>query len=88
MTWTEFAELSAGRQLDTLLLRGTYLTRRWEEETEFSLYYVANPGRGFFVEVACDQVCNNLRLAAGGGGGAVLEPYLLGFALPALDFLP
>ncbi|NML67240.1 hypothetical protein HHL22_18705 [Hymenobacter sp. RP-2-7] len=76
------------RQLDTLLLRGAYLARRWEGATEFSLYYVPNSGRGFFAELACHQAPHRLQLRAAGHGDAVLDAYLSSLALPAPDALP
>jgi hypothetical protein len=37
-----------------VLKHGTYLAQRWEDEGGINLYYYADEGRGFFVEVGYD----------------------------------
>lgn len=54
MTLYSFRLLSPVVQLYFVLKYGTYLAQRWEE-TPVDLYYFADKGRGFFVEVGVEH---------------------------------
>jgi hypothetical protein len=55
MTFYAFRQLSPVMQLYWVLKHGTFLAQRWEADDEgVNLYYCADEGRGFFVEVGVD----------------------------------
>lgn len=55
MTLYLFDLLSTEVQVRYVLERGTFLAQRWEDEGGVNLYYLADGGRGFFVEVGIDD---------------------------------
>jgi hypothetical protein len=60
MTLYKFRLLSPRAQLLLVLMEGTYLAQRWDEEVGgVNLYYLSDEGRGFFVEAGYndDQYC-------------------------------
>lgn len=50
-----FNSLSPELQMQQVLLRGTYLAWRREEQAQLMLYHLPDGGRGFFVELGVDE---------------------------------
>jgi hypothetical protein len=56
VTFYAFRLLSPVVQLYWVLKHGTYLAQRWEADDDgINLYYCADEGRGFFVEVGVEH---------------------------------
>jgi hypothetical protein len=76
MMLCEFRQLSPSSQLLAVLVEGTYLTQRWEEERGIlNLYYLPNQGPGFFAEVSIDGVQDCFVVVHSFSSSAELEAY-------------
>lgn len=69
---TDFTNLSADQQLDTLYFTGDILANRYEGENIFLLYNL----RDFYVELRYDAYNNNLHQVTAFRDMNKLEPYL------------
>jgi hypothetical protein len=70
-----FKLLSNEVQLRYVLERGTFLAQRWEDESGVNLYYLADGGRGFFVEVGIDDDRGQAVVLRSFVSGVPLEDY-------------
>ena len=69
---TDFAQLSAQKQLDTLYFKGDILANRYEGEAIYLLYNL----RDFYVELRYDAYNNQLHQVTAFRDTDKLEPYL------------
>lgn len=69
---TDFTNLPAEQQLDTLYFSGDILANRYEGENIFLLYNL----RDFYVELRYDAYNNNLNQVTAFRDTGKLEPYL------------
>jgi hypothetical protein len=83
MTFYAFRLLSPVMQLYWVLKHGTYLARRWEADDDgVNLYYCADEGRGFFVEVGVDYGQEQPIVLRSFVSAVPLEDYTHGVQLP------
>ncbi len=83
MTLYAFRLLSPVGQLYWVLHHGTYLAQRWEADEEgINLYYCADEGRGFFVEVGLAQDQGQALVLRSFGSSVPLEDYAQYVQLP------
>lgn len=83
MTFDAFRQLSPRAQLLVVLMKGTYLAQRWDEEVGgVNLYYLSDGGRGFFVEVAYDDDQARFVVLRSFNSSVPLEDYAQRMRLP------
>jgi hypothetical protein len=75
VTLYSFKLLSPVVQLYWVLKHGTYLVQRWEDEGGINLYYCADTGRGFFVEVGYDASQHTAMVLRSFSSSVPLEAY-------------
>jgi hypothetical protein len=83
MTRYKFHLLSPRAQLLLVLMEGTYLAQRWDEEVgSVSLYYLCDEGRGFFVEIAIDDAQDRFAVLRSFRSSGPLDEYAQRVRLP------
>ncbi|MGI4741614.1 MAG: hypothetical protein ACRYG7_41130 [Janthinobacterium lividum] len=82
MTFDAFRLLSPRAQLLVVLLEGTYLAQRWEDENGFNLYYLPDEARGFFAEVGIDEAQDCFVVLRSFSSPVPLADYAQGMQLP------
>ena len=84
MSLYTFQLLSPAVQLYWVLKHGTFLAQRWEAEGGVNLYYCADEGRGFFVEVGYDESKQQAVVLRSFSSSVPLEDYASSMQLPEL----
>ncbi|RZJ90611.1 MAG: hypothetical protein EOO60_08770 [Hymenobacter sp.] len=82
MTLYLFKLLSPDVQLYYVLMRGTFLAQRWEDDGGVNLYHCADEGRGFFAEVGLDDGRGQAVVLRSFSSSVPLEDYAHGVWLP------
>jgi hypothetical protein len=85
MTLSLFRLLLPEVQLRYVLVRGTYLAQRWDEELGgVNLYHLPGEGRGFFAEVGIQEWQDCLQVLKSFSSSGPLEDYAQEVQLPLL----
>jgi hypothetical protein len=82
MTLYQFNALPYEHQLVHVFDKGTFLTRRWEEEDGINLYHLPDLSTGFFVEVYYDTYANEIVRVRAFSNLSQLEDYAANVRLP------
>lgn len=85
MKLVHFQHLRPAMQVRFVLTRGTHLLHRLAQAEAFSLYHLADTGKGFFVEVTYIASRNETVVVRSFTNAGPLEEYLVWLPLPALS---
>jgi hypothetical protein len=64
-------------------VRGTFLAHRWVNDSWVNLYYLADEGQGFFVEIGYNKTKQDAVVLRSFASSVPLEEYAQGVHLPA-----
>lgn len=82
MTFYAFRLLSPVVQFYWIMKYGTYLTQRWDDESDINLYYCKDDDRSFFVEVGIDDGKEQAVVLSSFVSSGQLENYAHGVRRP------
>jgi hypothetical protein len=82
MTLAKFQALDPRTQVTLVLMRGTYLAYRWENEEQVRLFYLRDGVRGFFVEPGQDAEQPCAVVVRSFSDSETLADYVHGVRLP------
>lgn len=84
ITLYQFRLLIPRAQLLHILIAGTYLAQRWEQQGGINFYYLSGEGCGFFAEVGYNKATLETMVLCSFSSSVPLEEYAYGVRLPAL----